>query len=180
MPIITRRIRTLSFEDVLARFPAFSRKTFSPGTKTFRGFLFRRSVSVLVEQEKMFVLSVHDYFRGWNNRSLLLNTFHWQHSPTFLFCVSWPILLSQSFHSGHWSCASQSSDQCVVLPWSSIFDSLDFDQLTVWSWTESSIFSLYKPSRAADRASSHLVSKSWVSSPCRKILKRSDRCWTAS
>ena len=109
MPKITRRIRTLSFEECFARF-----RSFSPGTKTFRGFLPSVRVCAL-ERETTIVLSVHDYFRGWNYRRLLLNTVQLfstdstlplssQRRP-FSLRDSWPKLLSPSFHSGLWSCA---------------------------------------------------------------------------
>ena len=187
----------------LHAFRPFSRRTLSPGGKTFRRFFFfRQSVSALLEHDKTNVLLVHDYFRGWNCKSLFLNTVHLLSTSNILpssfprwrfsLCDPQPVLLSQSFHSGHWSCASYSSDQYVVLPWSSIFGSLAmpaFDQflgrtLLILFDAEQNLvfFHLHKSSRtfsigmllAANRARSHLVSKSWMSSSCKQFLNRSD------
>ena len=69
-------------------------------------------------------------------------------------------------------CSSQSSCSCKAN--------------TVWSWTESCNFGLYKPTisvgmpLAADRGWSHLKTKSWTSSFCKRILNRSGRPCTAS
>ena len=60
MPIITRRIRTLSSDDFFARSLAFySRETLSSETRTFRWFP-RQSVSALLEWERKIVAFIRN------------------------------------------------------------------------------------------------------------------------
>ena len=144
----------------------------------------------------------------WNCMSLLSNTVHVPStdsilplsSQRWLFSLfdSWLLFLIPLFRSVLWSFASSLSDQYDVLLMSSILNnfccwlfrtfSCSHKANTVWSWTESCNFDLHKPSRtisvgislAARRALSHLVSKSWTSSFCKRILNRSDSPCIAS
>ena len=94
--------------------------------------------------------------------------FHWKHSPTFLSGLTllpfefWPILLFQFFHSGLWNYVSLlTSNQYVVLPFSSIFDSsslLYLDSINSWLY-KANTFILYKPSRTLSWGDRHSVSK---------------------
>ena len=149
MPTITRRILTSSFEKNFARF--FFDFSFQKDYCLWELPFWRlSSVNLclrLSEQERTIVPFVHDFFRGWNCKSPLLNTVQLLSTDSILplssqnwlssLCDSWLIHLSQSFHSGLCSCASWSSDQCVFLPQSSIFDSLalpGLDQFLVHTW----------------------------------------------
>ena len=79
--------------------------TLSPSDLNLSMVLFRQSVSAPIEQERTIVHFDHDGTRGSNCRRLLLNTLiAFSHFPlnadSSPFFDSWPILLSQSFHSG--------------------------------------------------------------------------------
>ena len=114
----------------------------------------------------------------------------------FLF-DSWPILPSQFFHSRVWSCASWSSDQHVVLPSSSIFDSsailyldsiLDCTKPTQSEVGRNPATSFCTNLPGPSREVTHLfliefgpiVSASPTPSLCKQMLNRSDRPWASN
>ena len=64
MPIITRRIRPVSFEENLCTLSGLSiQKDFVPWRQNLPKVFFRQSVSAPADQETI-VLVVHDDFRG--------------------------------------------------------------------------------------------------------------------
>ena len=75
MPLITRRIRAISSEEILAWCSTFlSGWTTSPQRRFLLKVFFRHFVSAISEQKRMIVLFFHaDCLRGGNCRSLLLN-----------------------------------------------------------------------------------------------------------
>ena len=107
VPIITRRVRALSFEDFFARLSAFSsRNAFSSGTKNFRGVFFRQSVTAQLEQESTLVPFFHDYFRGWNCKSLLLNSVNLLFTESILSHFPLNDDFGPSLTLGHYSCSN--------------------------------------------------------------------------
>ena len=209
MPIITRRMRTSSLEDkFLHAFWRFLPERLSPLVpKPFEGFLPSICVCVFGGREDDCALStissVAETARvsSWT-LSNCLPLIAFSHFP---FNADFPPFVTLD----QYSCLNPFIPGFVVarpnhrinvssyhglVSLMALHCSVSINLLFIhvanadWSWTESRIFNLYKPSRifslgislADNKAWSHIVSKSCMSPPCKEALNRSDRSRAAS
>ena len=200
IPTITRRLRTISFEVILAQFLTFlSGWTTSPGSVScWRSSSVILCRAILVQERKIVFYFRADCLRGGNCKSLLLNTVlllsidsilpfssqRWRSSLLlltntpisilwflilkFFVLIIWPMcLLTIVFNF-----CQRGVDRC----WSS---SRSYIVKYCLNCTDSRIRILHTPSKTLSlgislvdfRSWSHLMSKSWMPSPCEEPQK---------